>query len=604
MAKELILDELVKADNEAVMDIIKAGGNQSFTSSLDNMKTIARLRRMESDHEPGHSSSGIYNIVLEELAHGRRNPSDEIKSLDAYENSLSVFRVSALELRKAMDVMSLEQRLDSLRKVLVENAGLEVSSADTDVKPAKIERLQLNISEAVQFSNRYALYFAGHVGLGLLDMKPAQIESSLNFGARLDGSKDRDGLTSTLVGMASDDLARVIAELKATGSHIEDSTLRYVLESVFTTWVNQFRWSTFEDIAQDNGIVGTRLKFSNFSILDGNFKRRYDTVDVDERFQAVTKDDVIGGRDYGDALWRNMLMLSAYDPDRKKNPYDPPMSMFTFGPPGCGKTFTAHAYIQSFAELCRQKRIPLLALTHSVTDYASHYQNKTAIQLNELAMKIRDFQGVAIMYVADADTLFMSRTKPDLTTEQLQTMSVYMKMFDGTLIPKNGKFLAIMDANYTTSIDEATKSRIFDEIFECRRWDNRDAYSDLAKRTITSGTGDRLLADDEWQTVGQYLLDGPLSVREITHVLRRVRRGFDVPEEMVGASFEDHAAYRNQRLKELVSVDKLKTLCDDYVATRMEIDRQSAKSLRSDSMARFLDYIMQQGKATSQEVGK
>ena len=324
---------------------------------------------------------------------------------------------------------------------------------------------------------------------------------------------------------------------------------------------------------------------------NGEFKTKHDLVIVDDKIMKVTKEDVIGGQKFGDVLWRSMVKLAAYDHEKKQNPYDPPGVIFTFGQPGGGKTFNAHAYMQSFAELCRNKGISLWAFTHSTTDYASHFQNLTANQLANLAHEVNEFPGIVLMYVADADNVFQSRKDPRLTSEQQQTLGVYFKMFDGTMIPKNGKFLTILDANYIEGIDDATKSRVFDVILELERFDKPEQFAELARRSLLKGAGGIItLPDNEWNEIGKYMLDGPLSNREIGHVIKQLRSDFVVSEDMLGKTYEQHVQYRNDFLKGITK-DAILEHFDKYINTRMEIERNSREQMLADGAERFLKYL-------------
>ncbi|MBI2672779.1 hypothetical protein HYX19_00820, partial [Candidatus Woesearchaeota archaeon] len=238
----------------------------------------------------------------------------------------------------------------------------------------------------------------------------------------------------------------------------------------------------------------------------------------------------------------------------------------------------------------RSKGIPLLALTHSTTDYASHYQNKTANELAALGGRIKEFQGPVIMYVADADNIFLSRKDPNLTAEQRQTLSVYFKMFDGTMIPKNGKFMAIMDANDLEGIDDATKSRLFDEITELKRFDKADDFRELAKRSLTKGIDNLVLTDQDWCDIGNYLLNCPLSNREIGHIIKKLRRGFTIEESMLGKPYDELVKYRNEQLKSITK-NKVIELFEEYINTRMEIERKSLVNMSEDDRLRFLKFL-------------
>lgn len=538
----------------------------------------------------------LYAKVIELFSEGTRNSHTQIEYLMTYETAIATFRAAALEIRKSMDILTLEQRLEAQRSLARDESEPSKSLLVSKAKNEN-ESLSQEITDAIFFSNRYALYFAGNVGLSLLNEQSAEITKSFSFGTKYDASKDRDTQTTGLVTLAVTDLENIAQGKRKKEEKISDDDIKYTLEAIFTTWINQFDWRTFEVIAKVRGVSETLLRFGNYSLKAGNFKRKYDTVEIDEKFMPVSKEEVIGGQEFAEVLWDNLIKLGAYNHDKKKNPYSPANVIFTYGEPGCGKTFTAHAYIRAFSELCKEKGIPLLALTHSTTDYASEYQNKTANELAALANRIREFPGPVVMYVADADNLFHSRKSAHITIEQQQTLSVYFKIFDGQLIPRTGKFLAIMDANYIDKIDDATKSRLFDEIVELKRFDKPEQFAELAKRSLTKGLESHLLSESEWIEVGQYLLNCPLSNREIDHVIKKLRRGFKVPEEMLGRPDEEHEQLRNKQLKS-ISKNLIVGNFDSYIQTRMQIERASYEAKSREDFERFLSALKEKGRET------
>lgn len=522
----------------------------------------------------------LYDVVVQELSDGTRNTPAQLRYLDAYEQALAVFRAAAYQLRLEMDVLGLEQRLE---------ARQNAASQDNESPDA----LRKRITDAIVFSNRYGLFLAGNIGLSLLGLdKRADIQNQATFGAQQDAGKDKEEHTSMLARQGISDLTRVLAERRKQPSPVTDDDLKYTLEAVFSAWVKQFNWNTFKEVTEPFGLDKTRMQYGQFSAEGGLFQRKYTTVQVDERFMLARRADIIGSEGYVKTLWNSMIQLLAYSHERRQNPYNPPGCVFTFGAPGGGKTFITHALVRELEQVCTERGIPLLALTHSTTDYASHYQNLTANQLSDLATRIRNFPGPVIMYVADADNIFLSRNDPNLTAEQRQTLSVYFKMFDGQLIPKNGKFMAVMDANYIEGIDDATKSRLFDLILELPRYDKADDFASLARMQLTKGLGSGVpITDAEWVELGQYLLQTPLSNREIGHVVSGIRRNFEMPEAMIGAPFEEHVAYRNSQLHDLMTKASVMRSFDSYIENRLEAERKAALAQQTDDRMRFLDYL-------------
>ncbi|MBT5271823.1 AAA family ATPase [Candidatus Woesearchaeota archaeon] len=634
--KEIELDKQIQENLEQVRYVIR-------DTNLPTTKPSRAERILGKSENPN-----LYEQIISELSEGTRNTPDQLNFLNAYETALSVFRTVALELRKEMDIITLEQRLnaqeravqDKILRNLGTTAGLgsveeveaslarleesdgtsmldddsstitylgkpsddEIEARQTEAKKtqaneAEAVSLQKQITDAIFFSNRYALYFAGKVGLELLGEEKADVESILQFGSRLEGSKKRDELIAYLIKDTIISLGDIIGDKKAAPTVTtngkeetnKDDDLSYTLKATFTSWINQFNWPTWDEIAAEYGVEDLKMKFGNYSMLAGEFKKKSDIVIVDQKFMPVRKEAVIGGQEFGQTLWKSMVKLGFYNHEEQDNEADPPFVIFTYGDPGCGKTYNAHAYIRSFVDLCKDKGIPVWALTHSTTDYASHFQNKTANELSSLAGRINDFPGIVMMYVADADNIFTSRKSPGITSEQQNTLGVYFKMFDGTLIPKNGKMMTIMDANYIDGIDDATKSRLFDEIIKLERFDQASQFEELARRMLSYKTASPGLTDGEWSQVGQYLLDGPLSIREITHVTRGLRGGFEPDEALLGTPGAS-AIIRAQKSDHLIQVgyDQVLGGFDHYITTRMEMERAAKEAKEAKDHERFM----------------
>lgn len=551
--------------------------------TIENLDEVKKILSELTLQERLNKISPVYSVVLSEFADDTRNSHDQVNYLEIFEKTLGIFKETSIGLRREMDIVALEHKINSI-----------ISNQKERDEKAEVERdyseYGKDLDEAIFLSNKYALAFAGYVGLAMLEseMDDTKIKAFFENGA----SKKSEELICGLAGKFSADLEREAEAIKGKGEKPSDENIKMALQSTYTSWIRQFNWNTYDDIAKKFEIEDLKIEFENYSMTNGEFKQKFDNVVVDDKFMKFRKEDVIGGQEFGEILWNNMIKLSGYNHERQENMDDPAGVVFTFGNPGGGKTFNSHAYIQSFADLCRDKGIALWAFTHSTTDYASHYQNLTSNQLAILGGQIKDFPGIVIMYVADADNIFQSRKDPRLTAEQQQTTGVYFKMFDGTMIPKNGKFMAIMDANYVENIDDATKSRLFDEMVELKRFDQPDQFGELARRYLIKGVDEVGVGDSEWLEIGKYLLDSQLSNREIGHVVRQIRRDYKVPEEMVGASWDERVALRNEYLGSITK-DKVIETFNDYINTRMEIEESSRKARQADDYERFVQALGQ-----------
>ncbi len=559
----------------------------------ENLKAIKNILKNPNLHDPQRKKLGFYKALDDGINNGTRPEREQISYLEAFETALTVFKEASIKLRTEMDVLTKESRYEAIKKGIADR--IEVISSEIvesphlakynlnnhDIKVNLEKQLQgeiinagKDVTDSIMFSNRYALAFAGHVGLALLDADRMDTDKLADPGRKYDISKDSDKIVSLLSATAADDLEQIIADKKKANEEVNSDTLKDSLRFTFTTWTNQLNWNTFKDVAEKENIEKEKLKYGNFSIIKGDFSRKHDQLDIDNKFMDVRKSDIIGAEEYVNIIWQHLLKLGGYRHEFRDNAANPAKVIFTYGDPGCGKTFISHALIMEFAELCKRKGYPLKALTHSTTDYASSYQNATANALNELAAEINGFPGPVIMYVADADNIFLARSDPSLTAEQRQTMGVYFKMFDGTLIKKNGKFLAIMDANYLHKIDGATQSRLFDETLKLKRFEKAEDFAKLFRKTLEKGTEGTGISDKEWLKIGKNILDSPFQNREIDHIVNQLRGSYSVDESIFDMTHQQIIDSRNAHMKS-ISYKTIMGKIEEKISTLEEISEDS-----------------------------
>lgn len=593
VSRDIVLDDIVKEDQEKVKALIRdssiyesstgteSGGELGVAKSLE-----ARRKKSQAVESVQSQMDNLYGYVVTQFSNGTRNDDYQVKYLDIFEKVLGVFRASSLQLRKSMDVITLEQKLDSQNHALKDLRKAQ-GATDIDEKQRESEGLQREITDAIFFSNRYALYLAGQVGLALLDSDPAKVKSKFTFAGKNDASNDRDELTRELAKITRVQLENVLEAKKQKGEPAED-TLKETLEASFTSWVNQFSWNTLGGIAKARAIENLNLKYGNYSIKDGEFKKKYSVVEIGNGIMPCRKEDVIPDDEFYDVLWQSFLKLATYNPEKKRASVPAPAVIFTYGPPGCGKTFQSHALIRTFLEdICMKRGIAAKAQIHSVSDFASSYQNQTALNLSILADGIKKHEGIDIMYVADADIIFQSRKDPHMTQEQKQTNGIYMSMFDGTRIPKTGKFLTIMDANYIDGIDDATKSRVFDKIVEMKRFTKPEQFTGLAKNKLMKGITIQVLTDEQWTNLGKYLLESPLSNREIDNIITQIRGGLRVDENIINLGWDKQIEVVNDYFK-TITLDVIMEKFDKYIGTRAAMEEASANAKIVSDEQRFL----------------
>ena len=590
--KEISIDEGVVNDQDSVKGILR----DTLLQPRDGRERVA-LR------EYGNSLN-LYDVVRKEFSNDTRNSSDQINYLDSYERALSVFRETALQLRNEMNVMSLEQRLRTKERSTADLREQGMIVEDT----RELVELREQVSDAIFLSNRYALCFAGYVGLALLGSELTNTDKNFSFGTNYydkkdDDAQNRDKLTAILGEVGCRDILK-IARSHKNDPDFGDDVLKYTLESIFTTWANQFDWNIFGSIADQFSVSEVKLQYDKFSMGEGVFKKAHDLVIVQD-LMNVRKADVIGNRDYMDKLGNNLNMLISFDPETGINPYESEIAsvIFSFSEPGGGKTIGAHASLQEAVYRCEELSLPIWVRSFNITDFATHFQNQTATNLRSEIDQILKFPGAVAWYFADADVMLQSRKDPHITQEQKQTMGVIFSMFDGTLIPKTGKFLSIMDVNYTEGIDDATKSRICEEVIVIPRFSDPVDFAELAKMSLTKNGEDVVsIKENEWTRMGEYLLESGLSNREIVNVIKTSRRNFILPDDMVGKSLDDHIKFRQQFL-EGITAETVTSAFDDYIGTRIGMEDASLESMSSDGYSRFKQAHGDSPKSTEESLG-
>ncbi|MEK6845460.1 MAG: hypothetical protein AABY26_01770, partial [Nanoarchaeota archaeon] len=334
-----------EAEIETIKRII--AGIPAADETIKNQSNVHGSAQTGTSSKSGffakYARENLYRLVVDELSNGTRSNKEQLGYLEVLEQTLGVFRVAALELRKEMDVLTLEQRLGMHLQIVPPEKKKE-GTGDNEHDDGKVlpladketQSLQRQISDLIFFSNRYALYFAGQVGLALLNSEPAKVENRFSFGTKYDSSKDRDDLTSRLAKVVQEDFSRIIVDKKSRQEKLGDEDLKYTLEAVFTSWINQFQWGTFAELGKSFGIDKLKLRWKGYSVQVGEFKKSYDTIVVDEKFMKAKRDDVIGNEDYKNQVWQSLLRLAGYDFEHQDNPFSPPGVIFTYGTPGGG----------------------------------------------------------------------------------------------------------------------------------------------------------------------------------------------------------------------------------------------------------------------------
>ncbi|MEM6995920.1 MAG: hypothetical protein AAF721_35745 [Myxococcota bacterium] len=293
---------------------------------------------------------------------------------------------------------------------------------------------------------------------------------------------------------------------------------------------------------------GTALQQREVLIGEHRYEgfRRRPGGDAVVDLKPVQPQDVVGNREYLDAGMRLARDVIAYDLERGESPKRVNPVLFALGRPGCGKTITAHAVGNYFLDQAKQRGVPARFRVIRRTDWASSYQNASASELVRIFRdEVYGFDGVCGVYWPDIDTAFASRGSGDLRMEEKNNLGAVFGIFDGTLIPRDGKWFLMCDANFM-QMDEATVSRIAQNPFDVKGPTTPEEYVRLLRDVLLRAEQRFVDADDTaWLEIGKRCVDGDLSGRAIESISGNIRaqiQDFEYPERYFDADFDDRRA--------------------------------------------------------------
>ncbi len=265
----------------------------------------------------------------------------------------------------------------------------------------------------------------------------------------------------------------------------------------------------------------------------------------------VTPADIVGNALFLEAGLRLARDVAGYDFASASNPKKVNPVLFGLGPPGCGKTVTAHAVGNYFVRYCREREVPARFVVVRRSDWASSYQNASAANLIRMFREeVHGFAGVCGVYWPDIDTALASRASPGLRIEEKQNLGAVFGVFDGTLLPRDGKWFMICDAN-TMHMDEAAVSRIAQNPFTVDGPTTPEHYVRLMRDLSLGEVRAFLPAGDEaWRRIGEAAAEHRLSGRNVAAVCGNIRshiQDFEYPDRYFQATGEE----RRRMLAEL-----------------------------------------------------
>ena len=295
----------------------------------------------------------------------------------------------------------------------------------------------------------------------------------------------------------------------------------------------------------------------------------------------IWPNDIVGNVGYLEAGLRLARDVAGYDFDRGKNPKRLNPVLFGLGRPGCGKTVTAHAIGNYFLKFCRERDVPARFVVVRRTDWASSYQNASAANLVRIfSEQVYGFAGVAGVYWPDIDTAFASRDDTGLRMEEKQNLGAVFGVFDGTLLPKDGKWFLICDAN-TMHMDEATISRIAQNPFTVAGPTTAGHYvtlmRDLMLRDVTA-----FVPSDEasWDAIGAEAAAAGISGRGVEAVCGNIRaaiQDFEYPDAYYAADPAGRDAILAELSRPMDAAAILETL-REWLAFHREAEERDAEA--------------------------
>lgn len=326
-------------------------------------------------------------------------------------------------------------------------------------------------------------------------------------------------------------------------------------------------------------------------------------VQEDAGLLPVMPSDIVGNTDVLQAGLALARAVAGFDLDRGENPrlIRNPV-LFVLGAPGCGKTVTAHAVGNYFLDLCKQNGVPARFRIIRRTDWASHYQNKSANELLRIfRQEIFEFPGVAGVYWPDIDTAFAAREDPGIRAEEKAVLGTLFGLLDGTVGPKNGKWFLIADANFLT-MDEATLSRLSQDPHHAKGPESSEHFVELLRDKKLGHVLDHVkVDDDQWADIGKRCVDAGLSGRAIDNIAGKIlgdMENIDVPDSYFALGFDEKVELLASRRLSF-GYDDICQLLERYVKFEREADDRA----RAERFARRVTEIREQLAARVAAVG-
>ena len=295
--------------------------------------------------------------------------------------------------------------------------------------------------------------------------------------------------------------------------------------------------------------------------------------------RPVGPDDIIGNDAYLQAAMRLARDVAGYDFKQQANPLNINPIIFALGPPGCGKTLVAHAVGNYFTRYCEERNIPSRFVIIRKTDWASSYQNASAANLVTLFKSLYQFNGVVGIYWADIDTALASRDQKSLRSEEKANLSSAFNIFDGTLIPFDGKWFMMCDAN-NLDMDEALRTRIAQNPYNANGPETPKQYVQLFRDIQLKKFAPHIdCTEAQWMQIGERTCENRVSGRAMEGLSKKIIsliQDFEYPEAYYSADWDEKQQIISSRSK-TVSGGKILKLVDDYIQFEKAEESRLAK---------------------------
>lgn len=346
------------------------------------------------------------------------------------------------------------------------------------------------------------------------------------------------------------------------------------LEKSITAWFH-LMFVTINRIAENPENLISYRKISDFKAVYKNrefvpFEKLRERKVNEGSTLDISIDKIIGNRDYIATGLRMIRDLTAWDPSVGRNPKKFNQVLFGLGRPGCGKTVTANALGNHLLKAASVAGLNARFVTIRRTDWASSYQNASAkALLDRFESQIRDFNGIVMYYWPDIDTAFSSRSGGDLRSEEKGILGTAFGLFDGTILPFNGQWMLVCDANYM-QMDEATVSRLSQEPHTVKGPENKDDFIRLFRDILLGKDYSQCLniSEFQWNEIAELCLNYDLSGRDTANISRRIIsyiEDFEWPEDFFHLDFATRLDIikRNRRVvKHSYIIDQIKSFRD------------------------------------------